>query len=221
MKRKWIKNSIIGVLLLVALGSSISIKKLDEVRASASEEEFDAVAYAEDFWEKELIPDLEEAVEVNHLTHLLRNRPKEAFEQHSEALGIGNIRFFMIQGKGEIRQVGEDDLTVLVETDTSSQVVKIETEYIFGNAVRDASGKVDLTKFEQTMDFNNVSAAINQLVREKVLPSLKANAEVGKEIAFVGAVEMNREQVDLSEIALIPVNATFLEGKDQTVYADR
>ncbi|GGF33059.1 DUF2291 domain-containing protein [Echinicola rosea] len=221
MKRKWIKNGIIGGLLLLALGSSISIKKLDQVRANASEDAFDAVAYAEDFWEEELIPDLEDAVEVNYLTHLLRNRPADAFEQHSEALGIGNIRFFMIQGAGEIRQVGEDDLTVLVETDSSSQVVKIETEYIFGNAVRDASGKVDLTKFEQTMDFNNVSAAINQLVRKKVLPPLKANAEVGKRVTFVGAVEMNREQVDLSEIALIPVHVSFMEGKDQTAYADR
>ncbi|AGA77554.1 DUF2291 domain-containing protein [Echinicola vietnamensis] len=221
MKRKWIKNSIICGLLLVGLGSSISIKKLDEVRANAAEVTFDATAYAKDFWEEELIPDLEEAVEVGRLAHLLKNRPQEAFDQHSEALGIGNIRFFMIKGKGEIRQVGEDDLTVLVTTDTSSQVVKIETEYIFGNAVRDASGKVDLTKFEQTMDFNNVSAAINQLVREKVLPPLKANAKEGNMITFVGAVEMNREQVNLNEISVIPVNVTFLKQSDQTAHVDR
>ncbi|GAB3649397.1 hypothetical protein GCM10028791_14870 [Echinicola sediminis] len=221
MKRKAVKNIVLGALMLTALVSSISIKKLDEVRALADQKKFDAVAYARDFWDNELQPNLGEAVEINQLVALLKNQPKKAFEDYSKSMGIGNIRFFMISGKGEIRQVGEDELTVLVKTDSSSQVVQIETEYIFGNAVRDASGKVDLEKFEQTMDFNNVSAAINQLVRDEVLPPLKSKAEVGQEIAFVGAVEMNREQVDLSKVELIPVSFELMDQQENTAYAGR
>jgi len=221
MKRKTLKNIVLGAVVLTALASSISIKKLDEVRALADKKKFDATAYARDFWDNELLPNLGEALEVNKLAYLLKNNPAGAFESYSKSLGIGNIRFFMIHGRGEIRQVGEDDLTVLVKTDSSSQVVQIQTEYIFGNAVRDASGKVDLEKFEQTMDFNNVSAAINQLVREEVLPPLKSEAEVGREIEFVGAVEMNREQVDLSKIELIPVSFEYMDRPEKPAYASR
>lgn len=207
MKKKWIKNAVIVGILLAVVASSIKVQNLDEVRASADEGKFDAKAYARDFWDNELIPNLEAAVEINHLLSLLKSDPQQAFETYSEALGIGNIRFFMIQGEGEIRKVGEDDITVLVQTDSTNHVLEVETEYIFGNAVRDASGKVDLEMFEQTMDFNNVSAEINQLVREEVLPDLKAKAAVGKKISFVGAIEMNMEQVEVNNIELIPVKA--------------
>ncbi len=216
MKKKWIKNAVIVGVLIAVVASSIKVRNLDEVRAMADEGKFDAKAYARDFWDNELMPNLCAAVEFNHLLSLLESDPQQAFENYSEALGIGNIRFFMIRGEGEIRKVGQDDITVVIQTDSGNQVLEIETEYIFGNAVRDASGQVDLEMFEQTMDFNNVSAEINQLIREEVLPELKSNAAVGKKISFVGAIEMNKEQVDLKNLEVIPVSIHIHSSKKES-----
>lgn len=213
MKRKWAIRGLFALLLIVAMASSVKIEKLDVVRARASKGLFDAEAYALEFWENGLIPNLDQAVEIKHLMNLLENKPEEAFENYSKKIGIGDIRFFMVRGQGEILNMGKDDLSLLLETDSTSHVVQIETEYIFGNAVRNASGRIKPGEFEETMDFNNVSAEINQLIRQRVLPYLKKNAREGKQLHFVGAVEMNRLRGNFRNIEIIPVSVKFLEEK--------
>ena len=210
MGKKRLKVALISVLVLIAFASSISVEKLDEVRARTEKNEFDAALYAKNFWEKDLIPNLSQSTEIGELISLLEDNPEKAFKDYSKALGLGNIRFFMIQGKGEIAKIGEDEITIDLPADASGRSIKIATEYIFGNAVRDASGKIDLQEFDQTMDFNMVSAEINKLVRQKVLPELKNNAGVGKEVHFVGALELNKEQFDLREIEIIPLSIEFV-----------
>lgn len=211
MRKNKVRNIILGLVILIALISSIRVEKLDVAREKAMMGAFDARAYAENFWKEDLMPHLNEAIEINYLKSILSKNPEQAFEDYSKALGIGNIRFFMVRGEGEVIKVGEDDLTLLISADGTKNTVNMETEYIFGNAVRDASGKIDLQDFEQTMDFNNVSAEINQIIREKVLPQLKENAQIGTTISFVGAIEMNMKQVDPSDLQIIPVKVEFLE----------
>ncbi len=213
MKRKIIKRIVVAGILLTGLASSISIKKLDKVRAEAEAGKFDPVAYARDFWDNELMPNLGEATPLSNLIPLLDQKPEKAFEEYSRALGIGNIRFFMVQGKGDVRKIDENEMTVMIQAESSQRPIRIATEYIFGNAVRDASGRVDMADFEQTMDFNNVSAEINQLIRKEVLPGLKQHAHVGDTITFFGAIEMNKEQVDLNKLEVIPVKVGFQENK--------
>lgn len=216
MGRKKIKILLMVTLILIAFMSSISVHNLDEVRVRAAHGEFDAASYAQEFWENKLIPNLFESVEITHVLELLKKNPEKAFRDHSEALGIGNIRFFMIQGEGEIAHVGEDNITVVIPSNSSEIRIRIATEYIFGNAVRDASGKIDLQEFEETMNFNMVSAEINKLVRQNVLPILKNGAEVGKKISFVGAMELNKEQVNLEDTEIIPVFVEFQQYEKES-----
>ncbi len=67
MKRKIIKRIVVAGILLTGLASSISIKKLDKVRAEAEAGKFDPVAYARDFWDNELMPNLGEATPLSNL----------------------------------------------------------------------------------------------------------------------------------------------------------
>jgi len=212
-----IRNIVFSLIILIALISSIRIERLDVVREKAGLGKFDASGYAQNFWENELLPNLHESTEITYLLDLLRNDPENAFDTYSRALGIGNIRFFMVQGEGEIRHVGENDITVVILSDAGKDIIKIETEYIFGNAVRDASGRIDLQEFEQTMDFNNVSAEINQIIRDRVLPELKNKAEIGRKISFTGAIEMNKELVDIDQLKIIPVSSHFFG--EESAYA--
>jgi predicted lipoprotein len=46
--------------------------------------------------------------------------------------------------------------------------LEIDTKFIFGNAIRDASGLVKLTDFKTTAEFNKISESLNTIIREKL-----------------------------------------------------
>lgn len=194
----------VAVIALLAY-NSVYIKKLDEVKAGSTA--FDAAGYAKDFWEKKLIPGLSGAVDLGALTTQLKMEKDKAFDQHSHALGMGNIRYFLVKGQGIVTDVHENEVSVkLAGTAESVGNVRIATEYIFGNAVRDASGEIDINAFTNSMDFNNVSAEINKLIREKVVPRFKSEVKKGDRIAFHGAIELNRAHLQTNDIEIIPVS---------------
>lgn len=189
----------VAVIALLAY-NSVYFKKLDEVKAGTAA--FDAAGYAKDFWEKKLTPGLTKAVDLNALTTLLKTDKEKAFSAHSHALGIGNIRYFLVKGEGMVTDVNENEVKVKV----GEREVRIATEYIFGNAVRDASGAIDINAFTNSMDFNNVSAEINKLIREKVVPPFKSKVKKGDRVTFHGAIELNREHLQVNEMEIIPVS---------------
>jgi predicted lipoprotein len=201
---KTIKYIITIVIIILVAYNSIYFRKLDEVKTSRAASEFNAALYAQAFWNNKLITRLDKAVDLGQLVAMISADTAKTFETYSHALGIGNLRYFLVKGKGTIISVNEDDITVLVDSIQSS--VKIATEYIFGNAVRDATGLININEFNNTMDFNNVSAELNKIIREKVLPPFKLKAKKGNRIIFTGAVELNKEHVDLSHIEVIPVS---------------
>ena len=88
--------------------------------------------------------------------------------------------------------------------------MRIATEYIFGNAVRDASGAIDINTFSNSMDFNNVSAEINRIIREKVIPPFRCKVKKGDRVEFTGAIELNQEHLKLDRIEVIPVSLKIL-----------
>lgn len=209
MAKKALKYGVILVAVVLVLGNSVYFKELDEVRAAAKAAKFDASAFAHDLWENELIPHLDKAIEADRLITLLATEPHQTFEKYSNALGIGSIRFFLIRGQGEAIAIDENHVTIGIGTE--GRQVRVATEYIFGNAVRDASGLVSINEFTNTMDFNNVSAELNEIIRDEVLPSFKARIKQGDQVAFVGAIEMNRERMHLDRIEVIPISLEIKE----------
>ena len=203
MKAKAVKYIVAVVIIAVVAYNSVYFKKLDEVKAARSAKDFNADAYAQTFWSNKLIPNLNKAIDLNQLTALLSNDAEKTFNTYSHALGIGNLRYFLVKGKGTITSINEDDIAVSL--DSSKQSITVATEYIFGNAVRDATGLININEFNNTMDFNNISAELNKIIREKVLPPFKQQAKKGDRIAFTGAIELNKEHLDLSNIEVMPV----------------
>lgn len=217
MYRKPLKYIIALIFLIVVLANSIYIKKLDEVKAAALSGEFDATSYAQGFWENELIPKLTTAIDLNELVLLLKKSPEVAFEKYSNALGIGNIRFFLVKGQGEILSINENDVSVLIKTESGEKVIHIATEYIYGNAVRDASKVIDINDFDNTLNFNNVSAEINKIIRSEVLPPFKAEAKEKRMVEFFGAVELNREHLNLENLEVVPISLKVFDKRiDET-----
>jgi predicted lipoprotein len=101
-------------------------------------------------------------------------------------------------------------VSIRVKTDTAEYDYKIATEFVFGNAIRDASGLINLNEFTNTMDFNNVSAEVNKIVRTSVLPSFKTNVKLGSRIQLFGAIELNKEHLSANNIEIIPISIKIL-----------
>jgi predicted lipoprotein len=205
MQKKALKYIISIMLLLVVAYNSVYFKKLDEVKAASTSRKFDAVAYANNFYNKKLVPNLDKSVDINVLLELVKSDPAKAFKEHSHALGIGNIRYFLVHGEGVITSIGENAVSLQLKGDSTSKLIKIATEFVYGNAIRDASGLVDINEFNSTMDFNNVSAEINKIVRTNVLPAFKASAKAGDVVKFSGAIELNQAHLKTDNIEVVPV----------------
>ena len=201
MMKKAIKYILAIILVLFIASNAIYFKKLSDVKASAAKQ-FDAAKYARNYLSTQLIPAADKAPQADDLLTLLKSSPDTAFKMYSHGLDIGNIRFFMVQGQGTVTAVDENDIYIVTK---NKQALKIAIEYVFGNALRDASGLININDFTNTMDLNNIAAEVDKLVRAEVLPLIKSKVKTGDKITFAGAFELNQEHINLDKIEVIPV----------------
>lgn len=210
MTKKILKYILSGALLVFLCYNAVYFKKLDEVKKGTVVSKFNAVQYARNYYNK-VVRVAEKSMEYNALLSLLKTDPDKAFAEHAHALGIGNIKYFLVTGKGIIKAINESSITVLVKSDSAESVANIATEYVFGNAIRDASGIIKLNEFSSTTDLNNVSAEINKIVRSEVLPPFIANAKAGQNISFTGAIELNKKFLNTTGIEIVPVSLGIIQ----------
>ncbi|SFD24071.1 DUF2291 domain-containing protein [Spirosoma endophyticum] len=213
MPKNTLKYAILLVLLGVVAYNSVYFKKLDEVNATSGANagsKFDAAAYANTFWTTKLLPaGASSATELSTLISSLKTDREKAFDTYSHALGIGNIRYFLVKGEGQITAIGDNDVTVALPDGES---VNLATEYIFGNAARDASGLIKITEFDNTMDLNNVSTELNTIIRNKVIPLFKASTKTGSTVKFVGVIELNKAHLRLENLEVILISVELGAG---------
>jgi predicted lipoprotein len=202
------------LLLIVVIGlvayKSIYVKKLSEMKV-ATNEKFDAVTFSKKLWEEKLPAKLGSAVELATFIKAVQANPADAFSKYTNALGIGNYRYALIRAEGIVINVNEDDITLQVKLDDSLIIAKLATEFIYGNAIRDASGLVDVKDFPNTMDLNNISEELNKMVRKTVLPLFKAAVKKGDKVIFTGAIEIHKEHIKWNELEIIPVQLQIVQ----------
>jgi predicted lipoprotein len=88
------------------------------------------------------------------------------------------------------------------------RIYPIDTKFIFGNAIRDASKLVKLTDFKTNADFNKVSEELNNVIREKAIPAQLSSLSVGDKVEVVGAIKQSKK--DALPILILPANITKL-----------
>ncbi len=194
------------VAILLVIWFSLDIQKLDAYKATNKTEVFNAENYAENVWKNEMPAAIESATDVIELLQDLETDPMQTFSQFGKKLGISKTWYFLVLGNGEIKAV--EDEAVVVQLDNGKQI-QLATSFIFGNAVREASGVVNIDDFINMTDFNNVSIALNKKVKEEIIPKLKSSAEPGKHIEFAGAIEMNEASPQTNNVRIIPVAVEF------------
>ena len=197
---------------ILVLYLSLDIQNLEKHRAAAIAPKFNAKDFADKFWNESLPSCIAEAPQINEVLKILSENPQKAFETRGRKLGISKTDYFMVSGIGLIEKV--EDEFVLVTLDDHTKI-KIATDFIYGNAVREGSGKVNIDDFLNMTDFNAVSVAINKLVKENVVARLRKSAAVGKRLEFTGAFEISEENIDLSNLFILPVSVKLSDGKSE------
>ena len=206
---KLIKYILTIALIVFVAYNSVYFRKLDEVKAASPSKSFNPKSFASDFYKNKLLPRADSAVDLNVLISILKTQPDEAFKKYSNALAIGNIRYFLVKGEGIIHSKSDDAVIVKLKGDRGETNVNIAIEFVYGNAIRDASGLMNLNDFSNTAEFNSISESINEIIRKEVLPSFVRDADVGSDVKFVGAIEINRKYVDISLIEILPIDLSI------------
>jgi len=209
MKKKPLKYILYIILAAVICYNSVYFKKLDEVKNSIGKT-FDATGFADKLWKEKMSVKMDSAIELTTYLQMLHANPDAAFEKYSNALAIGNYRYSLVKTTATVTAINPDDMDLAIVNNGSTINVKLATEFIYGNAIRDASKLVDVRDFTNSTDLNNISEALNKKVKNEVLPSFKAAVKKGNRIQIVVALEMNKEHIKLDGMELIPVRLQIL-----------
>lgn len=202
------------ILIVVVIGlvgyKSVYFKKLSDMKSNG-DEKFDSAGFSQKLWNEQLPSKLDSAIELTDLIQAIETNPVDAFTKHSNAMGIGNYRYSLVKTTAIVSVINEDEIIMQINHADSLMIVRLATEYVYGNAIRDASALVDIKDFTNAMDLNNISEEINKIVRTTVLPAFKKQVKPGDKIEVVAAVEMNKEHVKLNELELIPVRLKIVQ----------
>jgi len=207
---KYIKYLVLIVFIGLVAHKSVFVKKLSAMKV-ATDEKFDAVAFSKKLWEEKLPAKISSAVDLSTFIKAAQTNPADAFSKYSNALGISNYRYALIQAEGVVTVINEDDITLQIKMVDTLMTVKLATEFIYGNAIRDASGLVDVKDFPNTMDLNNISEELNKMVRKTVLPPFKATVKKGDKLIVIGAIEIHKEHIKWNELEIIPVRLQIVQ----------
>jgi predicted lipoprotein len=201
------------ILLVVIAGftlyKSVYIKKRGAVENSV-QDKFDAAGFSAGLWNKQLPAKLDSAVELTTLIRALEANPAEGLSKYSNALAIGNYRYCLVRLQGTVAAINEDDMTLQMPYADSLLKIKLVTEYVYGNAIRDASKLVDIKDISDPAALNDISAALNKQVRTNVLPAFKQQVKRGQEVEVAGAIEINKEHIRFNALELVPVRIKSL-----------
>ena len=204
--KKSIKYILWAIVVLVLAYNSVYFKKLSEVKAAAGKT-FDAAAYANTYFYKQLPPLTAVAPQIDKLLQQLKTDTNGAFKNYGHALAIGSAKFFLVQGQGQV--TGIDDSGITITTPAGNSML-LATGYVYGNAVRDASGLIDVNKFNNTMDLNNISAEVDKLIRNNILPDVVPQLKKGSKVQFAGAIGLNRAHLQLDDIEVTPISLKLI-----------
>lgn len=208
VKNKYVKKFYKYSLLILAIAlvayKSVYVEKLS-VHKGNTAQKFDPVSFSKKLWQEKFPAKMDSAIELPALISAIATDKEDAFRQFTHALAIGNYRYALVKASLQVTAVKEDEVLAVVQTGDSVLQVKLATEFIYGNAVRDASGLIRVADFPNSADLNGISEELNRIVRSSVIPAAKNQTRAGDKLEVVAALELNKEHLHWQGIELYPV----------------
>jgi len=201
---KYLKYLLTAAVILFLGYHSVYFSKLSETKKRQTGR-FDAVAYVSALWKEKLEARLDSALSFPQLVNAINNDPETAFEKYTNTLAIGNYRYAFVTFRGVVKSTDADELIIDMPSADTLMSLHIATEFVYGNAIRDASGLVEVKDFPNTTDLNKISEEMNRRIREQVLPSVKKEIRPGDGITGTGAIQVNKAHISWRDPEIIPV----------------
>jgi predicted lipoprotein len=177
---------------------------LHHAREQQRQSGFDPAAFARGFWDKQLLPAADRAATATELLSLLAHDPDSARKRFGHSPGLSSAVYFFVRGSGQVTAIKKDRVEIALDEGQTNTPVALLTGLLFGNAVRDASGLLNVSDYPNSQDFNDLSTELNRLVESRVFPELTQRAAVGKAVRFVGCMELPEGTVPTA-VEIVPV----------------
>jgi predicted lipoprotein len=180
---------------------------LDRAMKEKAATTFDPKEFAEKFWSEQLLKSLDKAVKADMLLPAIKVNAAEAKKKFSRSVGVSESYTYFVSGKGRVLALSDDEISLTTTAGATTPEISLQVGLLFGNAVRDGTGLLNVSDYPNSQDFNAISEALNHLVETRVQPKLREQAKVGVTIQFTGCAEVNDESADLKPLKVVPVSA--------------
>jgi predicted lipoprotein len=182
------------------------IRSLKAVREAQANQQFNAAEFAARFWTEQLLPAADQAVDALTVLDKIASDPKSVREVYGRTVGVGSSYYLFLRGDGRVVSADDESIGLSLKPEGDEAQIVIELGFVFGNAVRDATGLIKPSDYPNAQEYNEVSASLNSIVETNVLPQLQRTAKVGTRIPFAGCVEVADEAMDLKPLKLVPIH---------------
>jgi predicted lipoprotein len=207
---KYIKYGLLVAAIALLGYKSVYFEKLS-TRKNNTAAAFDAVGFSKKLWGEQMSAKMDSAVQLSALIDAITKDGEAAMKKYTNALAVGNYRYVLVKLKGTVTDVKEDEVSLSVKQNDSLLHVNLATEFIYGNAVRDASGLVQVKDFPNTNNLSSISEELNKIIRSAVLPSFKQAVKKGDKVNVIAAVEINAAHIHWQGIELLPVRLQIVQ----------
>jgi len=201
--KKSLKIILTAIAVLLVIFFSLDIRSLDGNPDLRNANAFEVEEFSGQVWERLPAVVAENALETGLLILNLNEDANRTFLNHGKKLGISKTWYFLTYGEGTMIQ--SDGVTATVRLDDQT-TIELATLYLFGNAIRESSGLVDISDFLNMMDFNQVSVHLNNIARKEVVDPFLTKAAVGQRIIYSGALEVSENSLPIEKPVIIPIS---------------
>ncbi len=115
--------------------------------------------------------------------------------------------YYFLRGDGKVVSISDDAVSLAVSNGSTNAEVAIQTGLVFGDAIRDGTGLLNVNDYPDSQNFNDISAALDNIAYTNVIPTLTRQAKIGSTVSFAGCAEVDDESTDLKPLKLIPIQA--------------
>lgn len=193
---------VVGICWLFPLFHIVPLETATAEKAAAT---FNATRFAETFWTNQLVPAFDKSIKADVLLAEIQADPASAKKKFSRSVGLSDSYFYFVSGAGRVMDVSDDAVSLSITEGSTNVEISLQSNLIFGDAIRDGTGLLNASTFPNSQDFNDISAALNHIVETRVLPALRQQAKVGAKISFAGCAEVDDESADLKPLKIVPI----------------
>ncbi len=197
----------LGMALLLWVCPLFHVVPLETARQHSADASFNAAAFVEKLWSERLLKSADRAVDAATLLSEIAEDAKAARAKYGRTVGLSSTCYYFVSGEGWVVAVKNDSVSLALRENDSNPDVVLKTGKIFGNAVRDGTGLLNVSDFPNSRDFNDISSEINRRIEERVLPPLHAKAAPGTKVRFAGCAEITGGETNVRPLHLVPLIA--------------